>query len=621
MYSKWVMPILIIMLLLCGCSSTRKARQILDSAGKDVLLSLPSDKEAEKEAEEIVREVTVDSATHREGPMIMKAIKDEQTGEMVATDVISASKVTARFRHVAERFGKIRLEFDVTVPAALLESSWQLRFFPTMKMLGDSTSLDPIYITGKKYRDAQLRGYERYRAFLESIITDEKDLIHLGQLEVFLERYFPETYAMKRDSSLISDSTAENYFGVSQRTALEHYKKQGLIARNEKKKKNKEKMFHKFVASPIVTEHIRLDTVIVSPEGDFIYRYIQDVESKPGLRKIIISLTGGVFAAGNMIYRLPSPEDLTFYVSSLSTLADNSPHYVSKVVERNVYDYTLAFIDFAQGSSVIDTTLSDNASELRRICSCIDDMLSDYAYEPDSIVVSASCSPEGSFRFNSRLAGARSDAVLAWLESLGEDESWKLVSRSIPENWEMFEKMVINDNCLEEEARKRILGTVLETQEKDEAERQLSRMPEYKYLREKIYPKLRTVKLGFHMHRAGMIKDTIHTTELDTTYMKGLEAMKNLDYKTAVTYLRFYEDYNCALALVAAAYNKTALEVLEKMDSGSPKVQYLTAVVLSRLGFKEDALHHYKLAAAKDPSMIHRANLDPEISELIKKDL
>ena len=35
--------------------------------------------------------------------LIMKAIKDEETGEMVATDVIEAPTVTARFRNIAER--------------------------------------------------------------------------------------------------------------------------------------------------------------------------------------------------------------------------------------------------------------------------------------------------------------------------------------------------------------------------------------------------------------------------------------------------------------------------------------------------------------------------------------
>ena len=56
-------------------------------------------------------------------------------------------------------------------------------------------------------------------------------------------------------------------------------------------------------------------------------------------------------------------------------------------------------------------------------------------------------------------------------------------------------------------------------------------MPVYRYLREKIYPQLRSVSFDFYLHRAGMQKDTVQTTELDTAYMAGLEALKNLDYK------------------------------------------------------------------------------------------
>ena len=36
------------------------------------------------------------SADVTDGPVLMNAIKDSETGEMVATDVISASKVTVR---------------------------------------------------------------------------------------------------------------------------------------------------------------------------------------------------------------------------------------------------------------------------------------------------------------------------------------------------------------------------------------------------------------------------------------------------------------------------------------------------------------------------------------------
>ncbi|MBQ6291495.1 MAG: hypothetical protein IJK76_04685, partial [Bacteroidales bacterium] len=37
--------------------------------------------------------------------MIMKAIRDEDTGDMVATETLDAAMVTARFRNIAERHG------------------------------------------------------------------------------------------------------------------------------------------------------------------------------------------------------------------------------------------------------------------------------------------------------------------------------------------------------------------------------------------------------------------------------------------------------------------------------------------------------------------------------------
>ena len=50
--------------------------------------------------------------------IIMKAVKDEN-GEMVATDVIQAAKVTARFRNVAERGGQVDLGFRIIVPGEM----------------------------------------------------------------------------------------------------------------------------------------------------------------------------------------------------------------------------------------------------------------------------------------------------------------------------------------------------------------------------------------------------------------------------------------------------------------------------------------------------------------------
>jgi tetratricopeptide (TPR) repeat protein len=154
-------------------------------------------------------------------------------------------------------------------------------------------------------------------------------------------------------------------------------------------------------------------------------------------------------------------------------------------------------------------------------------------------------------------------------------------------------------------------------QSPDEKERQLSRQYHYRYLREKIYPRLRSVSFDFYLHRVGMIKDTVHTTELDTVYLAGLQALKELDYKKAVSLLRSYGDYNSALAYMSADYNHSALDLLMKLDETDPKVCYLRAMVLSRLEQYEEALKYYKLSISYDPYLEHRANLDPEMSEIV----
>ena len=583
-------------------------------------LTVPEEKPLE---EEIGKEVVIDSirGSLSEGPIIMNAIKDTETGEMVATDVINASRITARFRNVAERAGYVSISFDVSVPSAMSDSQWQLKILPFMGVQNDTIPLDALYITGERYRAEQLRGYERYRAFLASIITDSTDFIWIRQLEVFLERHYPETYAMKRDSSYVPAPMAENLFGVTQKEALIHYSKHLKYKRNERRKERKDMMFGRYVKDPIVSEGVRLDTVLVAADGDFLYRYTHTFRSRPRLKKVTVSLSGKLYEKGECIYDFPFPDDLTFYISSLSGLVDDRPKYRSYVLERNVYDNTKAFIDFHQGRSDVDTLLGDNASELRRVLKCIDDVVAREDLMLDSLVIVASCSPEGSFSSNRRLSAARSESVRKFIGEYVPFE-WKdsLKASELPENWEQLERLVANDTVLGPVARDRIMHMIGDISDPDVVEMHLASLPEYRYLREKLYPKLRSVSFDFHLHRIGMQKDTVHTTELDTVYMSGIEAMKELDYKRAVTILRPYDDYNAALAFMSADYNHSALDVLGRLDDKDPKVCYLMAMVLIRLEQYEEAKKYYDLCLAYDPYMRHRANLDPEMYRLVKDD-
>ena len=82
-------------------------------------------------------------------------------------------------------------------------------------------------------------------------------------------------------------------------------------------------MFERYVKVPIVSEGLRLDTVIVSSSGDFIYEYVQTVNTAPELRKVDVTLSGAIFEEEHDLYSIPSAEPLTFYISSLSSLTQN----------------------------------------------------------------------------------------------------------------------------------------------------------------------------------------------------------------------------------------------------------------------------------------------------------
>ena len=606
-----------------ACTPYKRIRQM--RSGELMLgLSVREDTRYEEPEQEPV--IDSMSADVSEGPIIMNAIRDTETGEMVATDVISASKVTARFRNVAERDGYVTIGFDITVSERMMDSRWRLKILPTMRVASDTLPLMPVYVTGKAYRNAQLRGYQRYQAFLASIVTDTTDMIRMHQLEIFLERHFPQTYMMKNDTSIISSPQAESLFGVTQLEALRHYTRHWKVKRNEWKKRNRSAVFSRFVKDPVISEGVKLDTVITA-DGDLVYQYNHTFRSRPGLRKVMVSLDGKVYENGDCVLELPFPQDLTFYISSLSSLVDTTMRYRMQVLDRVVYDHTLALIDFDKGSSKVDTLLGDNASELRRVHRCIGDVIARDGLVLDSLVVTASCSPEGTYQINERLSRARSKAVTEAV-SVPADMKRCLKTACMPENWGHFRKLVSNDTLLGSASQDKILRlthglehdrTTVSADAMDQAEEKLSKLPEYRYLREKIYPQLRTVSFEFHLHREGMVKDTVHTTVVDTVYMKGVESLKALDYKTAVGILRPYRDYNAALACLSMRYDYSALDILERLDQQEPRVCYLMALVLSRLERHGRAMEYFEKALELAPALEFRANLDPEMSALIKK--
>jgi tetratricopeptide (TPR) repeat protein len=193
----------------------------------------------------------------------------------------------------------------------------------------------------------------------------------------------------------------------------------------------------------------------------------------------------------------------------------------------------------------------------------------------------------------------------------------RLTARSTPENWEDLAEYIRQDTVLTDTQKNQYFDHH-DKHKPDAREQLLKNFAWYPYMKKDIYPKLRTVKFNFYLHRKGMVKDTIHTTIVDSTYTKGVMALKDMDYDAAISLLAPYNDYNTAVAYIGKDRNLSALLILEPLEKTAP-VNYLLAIIYSRIGEVQKAVQCYMESVEQDPSYRHRGNLDPEISVLIKQ--
>lgn len=625
--------------LAIGCSTQNKLNSIRRNEISPTLSLAQENEVPEIDIEAVRRDTLTVRDENGKEILIMRATLDEN-GDMVANDVIEAAKVTARFRNVAERHGKVDLSFDVTVPHDMQDSKWQLRFYPDLFVMEDSTRLEPIIITGADYRKAQLRGRDLYQKFLDSIITDSTRFYFAHQLNMFISRNLPEIYRFKEDTSYVSEEEFSSYYGVTEKQAVDHYTKWLLVHINNRKISMKDKMYRKYVKAPIVTEGLRLDTVIAGAGNDLIYRYTQTIEARPKLRKADVTLSGDIWEQDKRLFRIPTSEPLTFYISSLSSFVDEQERYMTMVTERKVGANATCSIDFAKGKTEVDPGFGNNNEEIERIGSYVSSLLRNKEFDLDSIIVSSSSSPEGNASLNTSLSLRRSESVSrlldgqirSTLDSIRAEEGFmidldgtgstiqqngiRFIPRSNGENWPMLEHLVRTDTLLTSAQKERFFD-LMATEDIDLRENRMKSESFYSRMSEDLYPKLRSVRFDFHLHRKGMVKDTIHTTVLDTTYMKGVEALRERDYEEAVSILAPYKDYNAAVAYCAMDYNMSALDILSKLPP-TDKVVYMMAIIYSRTGDYAKAVQHYLDACTMNRSFVSRGNLDPEISELIR---
>ncbi|MFI3249324.1 MAG: tetratricopeptide repeat protein, partial [Rikenellaceae bacterium] len=331
-------------------------------------------------------------------------------------------------------------------------------------------------------------------------------------------------------------------------------------------------------------------------------------------KRLAVTLNGLVEGADNTIYNMPPSDTISYSVSSMLSFLDLSPRFKIKIVDKYITVSDRNYIRYPLGKSNIVDTLGDNRAELAKITSLMREITEQNEFFVDTITLTATSSPEGSFLLNDKLSEQRAKALKDYLGRNSE----KLISvKWIAEDWEALREMIGRDTQVVNRAE--ILKIIDNERDLDKRESQIRGRytKDYAYIREHLYPMLRGVNFKYNLRRKGMVKDTLHTTELDTLYARGVKLLQQRQYPKAVYILNQYNDRNTIIALISMSYDERALELLERQPASATN-HYLRAIVLARLQRRDEAIEAYNEACKLEPRMEFRSNLDPEITKLLK---
>ena len=159
----------------------------------------------------------------------------------------------------------------------------------------------------------------------------------------------------------------------------------------------------------------------------------------------------------------------------------------------------IAKINFPVSSSKIDLNLSNNRSEISKMENIINSIIDIESNIIDSIVVTASSSPEGSFLYNEKLAMSRSKSVKSYLVNklnikLSSNDIIK--TKCIAENWTGLENLVLASAV----PNKTNIIRTLSIRNLVQRERAMMALPEYSYIKRNLLPSLRFVKYQIYYH-------------------------------------------------------------------------------------------------------------------------
>lgn len=414
-----------------------------------------------------------------------EATKDSVTGEYITQMELSEITVVAKSKQVAERNGKINLDFIVTVPGELISNKWQVQLTPVAYKSADTLYLDRIFLSGADFAKMQRKGYMRYQAFMNSIIPDSLYLQKLFDekgyrkaLAELEEEYFQAwkheviskerwidwsdkanarfalfNYRMERNKQAIAgyNSILEYLPAYRLRREMDgkyipskwkifaegNYKirtrnitpedSASITRRFTDYAKMAENRKRKEQAGEMYEKYVRFPYEAarldtVIKEGDnFVYYYKQELPATENTKKIDLTLDGQILSKDETKTQLPPSDTITYFISSMVQFLDRSPRYKKKIITRKDEVNLRAYVTYKSGATEFSEDIGDNRAEIDKVFETIHGINYTEEFLIDSIRMTATSSPEGSADMNLFLSKGRALALKKYLALRSDD--------------------------------------------------------------------------------------------------------------------------------------------------------------------------------------------------------
>ena len=417
--------------------------------------------------------------------IVTEAAKDSVTGEYITQMELTEITVVARSKQVAERNGRINLDFVVTVPGELISNKWQLQLTPVAYKRTDTIRLERIFLSGADFAKMQKKGYMRYQAFMNSIIPDSLYLQKLfdekgyrkalAELEdeyfqawkhevIAKERWIDWSDKAKARFALFNYKMERNRQAIAgYNSILEHLpaywlrremdgryipSKWRIFADGNHRIRTKsitpedsaaiterftdygkmaENQKRKELAGEMYEKYVRFPYEsarldTVIKEGDsFVYYYKQELPATENTKKIDLTLDGQILSKDETRTALPPSDTITYFISSMVQFLDRTPRYKKRIITRKDEVSLRAYVTYKPGSTGFSENTGNNKAEIDKVFETIRGISYTGEFLIDSIRMTATSSPEGSSEMNLFLSRERALALKRYLAERTDD--------------------------------------------------------------------------------------------------------------------------------------------------------------------------------------------------------